>query len=266
MKELIKSAKKRAEVLKKAVKIAEKEARKFPEGRLRVSNSGARLRYYKMDEFGETSGKYIPAENRELARTLAQKEYNSQFIRMAKAEIRRVEIFIERELQKGANLSYEKLSKSRKALVEPYILTDEMYARMWQDEYGGGNGLFPEDKRFATKRGEKVRSKSEAILADMFYDFGIPYHYEKPLVLSSGRTKYPDFTLLNIETREEIYWEHLGMLDDYDYRVDNLKKLNEYRENGVFSPKNLIVTCEIPEVPLDISGIRAMVKDLFPVA
>lgn len=56
------------------------------------------------------------------------------------------------------------------------------------------------------------------------------------------------------------------MLDDYDYRVDNLRKLNEYRENGVFSLKNLVITYEIPEVPLDISGIRIMVSELFPVA
>ena len=266
MKELIKHAKERAETLKKAIKVAEKEAKKFPEGRLRISNSGPHLRYYKMDEFGETSGKYISAENKELAKGLAQKEYNNRFVRMAKAEIKRIEVFIERELHNGANLSFENLSESRKALVQPYLLTDEMYAQMWQDEFSGGNDIFSENKRFDTKRGEKVRSKSEAILADMFYDFGIPYHYEKPLFLNNGKTKYPDFTLLNVETREEIYWEHLGLLDDYEYRVDNLKKLNEYRVNGVFSPKNLIVTYELPEVPLDISGIRTMVKELFSVA
>ncbi len=263
---LIKIAKARQKMLKNALRIAEKEAKTFPEGRLRVSKAGKQLRYFKVTKSKDSSGEYIPVDNRKLVKELAQKEYNSQFRKLAVGEYERLEKFIRKEETKNANLAFSKLSPTRKALVEPYILTDEMYARMWQDEYGGGNGLFPEDKRFATKRGEKVRSKSEAILADMFYDFGIPYHYEKPLVLNSGRTKYPDFTLLNIETREEIYWEHLGMLDDYDYRVDNLKKLNEYRENGVFSPKNLIVTCEIPEVPLDISGIRTMVSELFPVA
>lgn len=266
MNQLIKNAKQREKVLKKAIKFAERESKKFPDGRLRVSMSGTQIRYYKMSKFKDTSGEYISAENKDVAKALAQKEYNRRFLRMAKAELKRIEVFRERELGNNADLSFAKLSDSRKILVEPYIITDEMYAKMWQDEACSGNDLYPEDRKFATKRGERVRSKSEAILADIFYDFGIPYHYEKPLLLNNGKTKYPDFTLLNTETREEIYWEHLGMLDDYDYRVDNLRKLNEYRENGVFSLKNLVITYEIPEVPLDISGIRTMVSELFPVA
>lgn len=32
-----------------------------------------------------------------------------------------------------------------------------------------------------TQKGERVRSKSEKILADYFYQHNIPYKYEKPL-------------------------------------------------------------------------------------
>lgn len=37
-----------------------------------------------------------------------------------------------------------------------------------------GKFFDPKDKFFITKKGEKVRSKSEKILADKFFDMGIP--------------------------------------------------------------------------------------------
>ena len=55
----------------------------------------------------------------------------------------------------------------------------------------------PEQKIFYTKKGEYVRSKSEKILADMFYDLNIPYEYECQLILRNGYEYYPDFTFIS---------------------------------------------------------------------
>ena len=48
-----------------------------------------------------------------------------------------------------------------------------------------------------TEKGERVRSKSEKIIADYFYRKNILYKYEKPLYLNGYGIVYPDFTLLS---------------------------------------------------------------------
>ena len=68
-----------------------------------------------------------------------------------------------------------------------------------------------------TLRGERVRSKSEAMIADTLYRLKIPYKYECPLTIrrktgTSRNTKtiYPDFTCLNVRLRQEFVWEHFN--------------------------------------------------------
>ena len=95
----------------------------------------------------------------------------------------------------------------------------------------------------------------------VLYELEIPYHYEKALRLRNGATRYPDFTLLKVSTGEEIYLEHFGLLDDSEYLSENLKKLEEYRKNGIYVGKNLLFTYETTSTPLDIKGIRQMLKE-----
>ena len=64
-------------------------------------------------------------------------------------------------------------------------------------------------------------------------------------------------------TREEIYHEHLGMMDEEDYLNHNLAKIEEYRKNGIFIGKNLILTFESASCPLNIGDIRKSVKEIF---
>ncbi|MBQ3891206.1 MAG: hypothetical protein II740_07675, partial [Lachnospiraceae bacterium] len=79
----------------------------------------------------------------------------------------------------------------------------------------------------------------------------------------NGTVYYPDFTILNKKTRMEMYLEHLGLLDEEGYRKSNLIKMDEYRANGIYIGKNLLITYETKDSPLDIKGIRQMLYDLF---
>ena len=99
----------------------------------------------------------------------------------------------------------------------------------------------------------------------MFYDLGIPYRYEEGVQMANGRMRYPDFTLLKVKTKEEIYFEHLGRLDLDSYRADNFIKMDEYRASGIYIGKNLLISYEVGESPLDIKGIRKMVKEIFEI-
>jgi energy-coupling factor transporter ATP-binding protein EcfA2 len=85
-----------------------------------------------------------------------------------------------------------------------------------------------------TRRGELVRSKSEVIIANELYAQGIDYYeYESPLKLPSGETRYPDFTIVDDDTGETFYWEHLGLLHNPDYASRWRRKLAAYRAAGI---------------------------------
>lgn len=95
------------------------------------------------------------------------------------------------------------------------------------------NGQFFEESLIhKTSRGEMVRSKSEVIIADRLSDLGVEYFYERPLTIE-GETKYPDFTIEDMESGKVYYWEHCGMLQVPSYRRRWEKKLDWYGAHGI---------------------------------
>ena len=74
---------------------------------------------------------------------------------------------------------------------------------------------------------------------------------------------YPDFTILNKRTRQIIYWEHLGKLGDEDYCTDNIQKLEDYADAGIFQGKNLLLTYECASKPLTTKMIELMIKEFL---
>jgi hypothetical protein len=77
-----------------------------------------------------------------------------------------------------------------------------------------------------------VRSKSEVIIANELAAKGVDYAYERPLTLE-GVTKYPDFTIEDVESGQTIYWEHCGMLHVPSYRKRWQEKLDWYGKQGI---------------------------------
>jgi hypothetical protein len=86
-----------------------------------------------------------------------------------------------------------------------------------------------------TQRGDLVRSKSEVIIADLLHGKGVDYSYERKLELGDGTYRYPDFTIEDDESGLTIYWEHLGMLGDSEYRKRWERKLEWYRVHGILT-------------------------------
>ena len=84
-----------------------------------------------------------------------------------------------------------------------------------------------------TTRGEVVRSKSEALIAELLYARNIDYAYERKLTFDDGSFRYPDFTLEDDDLGRTIYWEHLGMLNDSVYAERWAAKRKWYADHGV---------------------------------
>ena len=122
-----------------------------------------------------------------------------------------------------------------------------------------------------TSTGVKVRTKGELALFETLNDYDLNIFYEKKLVLIDRELQpdgtvlekkvdvYPDFTIV-LPDGSEIYWELCGMFDKPFYRVKQFKKFNLYYDNGIYMPKNLIVTMEDKDKPLDIQVIRRIIE------
>ena len=111
------------------------------------------------------------------------------------------------------------------------------------------NTFRPENLIFTTRRGERVRSKSEVFIADMLNSLGINYRYDGGLLLE-GKWYYPDFQFIHPVTHQLITIEHLGMVDDPKYIERNLEKLSVYARNGLVLEENFFITWETHDDPL----------------
>lgn len=120
----------------------------------------------------------------------------------------------------------------------------------------------PEGLIHRTERGEKVRSKSEAIIANILYNLGLDYRYEYPIEgHEQPGIRRPDFVLISPE-RKPIIWEHLGMLDDPDYRNRWQAKQAWYEANGFTQGVDFFVTRDEPDGGLDSYRIRKLAEYL----
>ena len=134
-------------------------------------------------------------------------------------------------------------------LSSDYYLEGDVCVKEWKKKAECRNPYHRRDLVHDTKRGVKVRSKSEVLISDTLYDNGLLYKNEAALTIG-GRTVYPDFEILHPKTHELVWWEHLGRADDASYMQGSLEKLEEYGDAGINLGKNLIVTFETKEAPL----------------
>ena len=233
---------------------------KAPPGMLRVSRSRGRTQYYHRMTASDRKGVYIPGAHADLAAKLAQKSYDEKLLRTLQKEIKAIDAYIRLSPEEQPEEIYESLSETRKKMVDPPIETGDMFLDRWiRKPYEGKP--FPDDyPELLTDKGERVRSKSELIIANMLAKENVPYRYEYPIRLTGFGTVYPDFTVLNIRERKEMYWEHQGMMDDAEYAEKAIRKVTMYHLNGIFPGDRLILTSETRTNPLNIRQIRGIIR------
>lgn len=234
-----------------------------PEGcTLRAIRHGNTKQFFARRNSSENNGTYIKKKDRRIAETLARLEYNEKLVHVLSEEINELE---ELNCIPEANPYLSALTEvndlKRELINVPYI-PDEEYRYKWICQSYDGPGFRDGSPEFYTKNELRVRSKSEVIIADFLNSFNIPFLYEKPLKFKSGQIVHPDFTLLNIKKREEVVWEHLGMMDDIEYRNNAFMKIREYESNGYYQGLNLILTFETGKHPMNTRTLRNMIKDV----
>ena len=229
-----------------------------PSGKLRISVDGGKVRYYHCTD--DRFGSYISKDNTELARRLAQKTYNDAVIKKAESRLK----LITRSLKDYSDDEIEQIYQSshgeRQVLITPVEPTAQQLEEQWYNACYRGKEFREGVPVILTEKGERVRSKSEKILADFFYRNDILYKYEKPLTISGYGTIYPDFTFFSKKLRKEIYWEHEGMMDKPEYAQTAIKKINTYQMNKIYPGERLILTFETEQDVLDSRIVSELVE------
>ena len=228
-----------------------------PEGRLKISVGSGRTQYYQM-----LNGKhvYIPSKDKELARQLAQKSYDSRILKCVNRRLEQIEALLGDYEDSEIEKIYLNDSAERRKLENPVELTYQQKLEKWKATPYNPKGFNSDTAIIMTNSGFRVRSKSEKIMADYFDSKGIVYKYECPLYLKSYGTVYPDFTFLSPKTGEEIYWEHEGMMDNEEYARKAIKKIESYETSGFFPGERLILSFETSESVINMKLIESMVQ------
>ena len=248
----------------------EKSIAKRNQGILVRSKINGKTRYY-LRKRGESTRHYLGNNKKLIMENIAQREYEETLLEATKEELSVLNQFLEMQADLRKKHSKKalcnKLPEDIRNLVRTDLSFEDDYVRKWKTaRYSGAAKT--EYHIYDTLAGEKVRSKSEALIADRLYTAGVPYRYEQKLVFESdipgpesNFTYYPDFTILNKRTGKLFYWEHLGRLGENAYCKDNLAKLHIYMKHGIIQGKNLLLTYESAERPLLTADVSILIKE-----
>lgn len=215
-----------------------------PNGNLRCSTSNNTTQYY-------IDSKYASISEIDRITQLAQRDYDKDFVKVAGQTISCLSKLISRLTNTPLTDIYTKLCQGRKCIVTPSIPDPIEYINQWASEVYPP-GVFDENDttEYYSAKNERMRSKTEVIIANELYRYGIPYKYERPIELQDGYKKVifrPDFSTLNIRTLRPFILEHLGMMNKTNYCNRALHKLDVYEHNNYLIGVNLILLHETDE-------------------
>ncbi len=256
--------KERLQELKANTSIVEKRMNMYSENSLKVRKDKNGFSYCIVDKNSRKT-KYVRKENIKIARLIAQRDYDYSYLRIAKKEIEDIEKILEKRYVSKIEGCYSDINEGRKILVRPFEMSDDEYVKRWMNiPYKIKEFNESDTTEYYTDKGERVRSKSEVIIANLLCAMNIPYKYECPLQLEQTII-YPDFTILDMTERREKYLEHFGMMGDPEYVSNMLLKVSMYERNGIFIGDRLICSFESTKRPLNNNVLKSKLYALLPV-
>lgn len=243
--------------LNRIIKEKQDAIAKAPDGTIHVSSADNRTQYYLHNNNKRT---YLKESEIDKVKILCQKDYDLKILKAAERELKELEKLLKLYREQPCEEIYGKLHLERQKLVEPIWVPDSEYIKQWENVEYYGKGFYDDSPEYYTDKGERVRSKTEILIANALNRHGVPYRYEQPLYLSDYGTIHPDFTVLNVRLRKEIHWEHMGMMDNYEYAEDALKRIEVYEKNGYFPGDKLILTHETAKRPINSKTIEKIIE------
>lgn len=257
----------RKQFLEKTQTKLERRLREYPAGRLSVSRrkrDGA-ISYYLFAEDGRRV--YLNREQQRTKVRFAQKEYDKRALYLIRQELQKLaEVLAYCEMPKVED-AFDQCIPEKQQLIVPTVLPDKEFRQRWLSQVYVKKEPIDNDHPFPTEKGDMVCSKTEVQEANYMFYHSYAYLYEKRLNLIDGGKptwRYPDFTILDPVTREEVIFEHFGMVDDESYQRSMFNKIRLYQENGYVIGQNFLFTFETAEHPFTMDQFIRVLEARFP--
>lgn len=130
----------------------------------------------------------------------------------------------------------------------------------WTNARYERNPFRTEERIHKTKSGLYVRSKSEALIADILSDYNIPFRNDCKEMFGKI-TKYPDFHLIRSWDGRLFIWEHFGLIENPSYLINTFEKIELYSRYGYSPGINFIITWETKDNPLTRDRVIQVLED-----
>ncbi len=209
-----------------------------------------------------TDGKrYISKKQRKYAESLVEAKYLRLKLKNLENEKKALRYYFKHCKKNQLDKLFDE-NKAYFELLKESMKPEDIQARKWVEEEYERNERYPENLRFKTYSGYKVRSKSELLIDTALFLRKIPFRYECKLELKE-ETFYPDFMIYDYVQNKVTYWEHFGMMDDPYYNKTAIQKLKIYIDNGIIPGINLIITTETKDNPLTSEFIERTIDFYF---
>lgn len=216
---------------------------------------------------GGANRTYLDKSHSDTIARLAQKEFDQKALRTARKELNAINKILKYcDMDKVEDV-LDSCQEEKRQLIAPAVESDETFRASWLAQKFAQKQKNEGDKLYQTERGDLVQSKSEGMQADYLFHHDYAYLYEKRVkLIDHGRVtyRYPDFTILDPVTRQEVIFEHFGMVDqDHYFRNSFIDKLRLYLENGYVIGDNLLFTFETQEHPFTIDQFARVLEARF---
>ena len=232
----------------------------LPKGSLVTDHNNNIYRYVK--EEGKQYKIMLRNKDRKLVLQLKKRRYISKGLRILKKRIDALEYFLRHDVLYDPKAIEKELPKQYHGLKGvPVFLQGDINEEEWINQPYRTNP-FPIKTPNYTAADLCTRSKSEAMIATRADGRNLLYRYDAEVVLGN-KSVYPDFTFFDRKNRRIIYLEHLGKVDDEQYMMRNLQKLEEYAQCGIVLGDNLFITYESKMRPLSIKDIDDKLDEMF---
>ena len=250
----------RYDLIAATIENIEKKLKVLPEGRIVVRRQNGNVYYYFAKP--KTKDRYLTKADSALISQLLQKRYLKEVLKAAKNELAVLSKMMSLYPEDLPEELYKKLPEELRTGVEPVILGNEQDAREWMNEPFIGKPFKDDAPVYKTIKGERVRSKSEVMIADRMFFRGVPYKYECPIMID-GQVIHPDFSIKRMSDNKLIYHEHCGRMDDPEYVNDLVERVNLYNQAGIMQGDRLTFSFETADKPLDNRVIDRLIDEFF---
>jgi hypothetical protein len=242
----------------------QKELQKLPIGRLVCRKSG---KYRKLFCVSDGQYRYLKKSDLQLSADLALRKYYELRLSSLESEKKLFEelMSLQEMNQKTISAVFSPDSKFHNLLkqrLEVQLSSSSDIMQQWVCAEYQKSASHPEHLIYKTASGDRVRSKSEVIIANTLFANGIPFRYEAALMMEDT-TYYPDFTIMHPVTLEIYYLEHFGLIDNPEYMMRSFRKVESFISAGIIPTHNLICTYETSAHPLDSDYIQRLVHLYF---